>query len=183
MHKHYWEQISEPTAFSFRGPISTLGWRTKLCCLFLFCSQLCISFYKNQGWTAQLKSKPSLPRLCNVVALSQDVEKHGYRLFQAEQRIEQRSFSPQTSEPIIWYGKESSVQVLGWKCFTSSSCITYNRVTETQIHSICKHQTSTWYGCWVPDQTGRQHLSTCRTRPQASWESADFGCQAELLPS
>lgn len=164
--------------------MSAPGWRIKLCCLFWFCSQLCTPFYKDQGWTVQLKSEPNLPRFCNVAALSQDVEKCGYKLLQAEQRIEQRSFSPWTSKPLRQYGRKPSVQVFGWKSlpdvFSPFLHASFTIVTEMQIHSICEHQTFTWDGCCVTDQIGRQLLSTCRTRPQASCESADFGCQAEL---
>lgn len=73
-------------------------------------------------------------------------------------------------------------ELISW-CVSPFLPASFTMVTEMLIHSICEQQAFTGDGFWVTDQIGRQHLSTWGSRPQASWESADFGCQAELLPS
>lgn len=180
MHKHHWEEMPEPRAFSCRGP----GWKTKLCCLFLFWSQLCIAFCKDHGWTAQLKSKPDLPRLCNKAALSRMRKNVAINFFKLQRELNRDLLAPGQ----VLDGMEENLlsrfldELISW-CVSPFLHASFTTVTEMQIHSICEHQTFTGGGFWVTDQIGRQHLSTCGSRPQACWESADFGCRAELLPS
>lgn len=153
MHKHHWEEMPEPRAFSCRGP----GWKTKLCHLFLFWSQLCIAFCKDHGWTAQLKSKPDLPRLCNKTALSRMRKNVAINFFKLQRELN-RDLSPWTSTR--WYGREPSVQVFGWidflMRFTFSSCIIYNGDWDADPLHL-----------WAPDIYRRWFLSN---RP--NWKAA-----------
>lgn len=146
MHKHHWEEIPESRNFSCRGP----GWKTKLCCLFLFCSQLCIPFCKDYGWTALLKSKPNLPRLWNKAALSRMRKNVAINFFKLQRELNRDLLAPGQ----VLDGTEENLlsrfldELISW-CVSRFLHASFTMVTEMWIHSICEHQIFTGDGFWV----------------------------------
>lgn len=118
-----------------------LGWKTKFCCLFLLCSQLCIPFCKDRGWRAQLKSKQNLPRLCNKAALSMMRKNVAINIFKLQRELNRDLLGPGQ----VLDGMEENLlssfldELISW-CVSPFLHASFTMVTEMWIHSICEHR-------------------------------------------